>query len=111
MNIDFVNKEVSTKLGVKESKVKLINQFYWRKVYKQLYSYEATPINIDNVCVFYPNKYLVKRAIKNLIKKIRNVQDGNKFVYNSLKQRQYLDNYRNTLRGYLQIRKQSKFTN
>lgn len=111
MNIDIVNKLVAQKNGLKETKVRLVNQFFWRQVYNHLYSFDSQPINIENVCVLYPDKYLIKKAIKLYIRKIRNVHDGSKFNFGSPKQLLYLDSYRAVLRGYLKLRKENKFTN
>ena len=111
MNIDIVNKHVADKKGMKETKVRLINQFYWRQVYNHLYSFNSQPVNIENVCVLYPNKYMIKKAIRLYIRKIRNVQTGGKFKEGSVKQLDYLEKYKTTLRGYLKLRKENKFTN
>lgn len=111
MNIDIVNRQVADRLDLKESKVRLINQFYWRQVYNHLYSFDSQPVNIENVCVLYPNKYSVKRAIKLYINKIKSVKFGTKFKPSSPKQLLYLDSYRSILRGYLRLRKENKFTN
>lgn len=111
MNIDIVNKELSNKLGIKESKIALVNKFYWDKVKKHISSYSDQPINISKVCVIYPDKYLLKKRIFRMIKIIRCIKKSKRFTENSDKQIEYIENSKVILRKYLKIRKDCKFTN
>lgn len=111
MNIDIVNKQVADKLKIKESKIKLINQYYWRQVYRHLYDFNPLPVNIENVCVLFPNKQLVKKSINFYIRKLRYIRKSRKFIHGSKKHLTYIERYTTLLRGFLKIRKQNKFTN
>lgn len=111
MNIDIVNKQVANDLGIAENKVKLINSFYWRSIYEHLYSYSSSPVNIEQICVLYPNKYLIKKAIYMYIFKLKNLRNSKKFKEDSPKKQSYEEIYKATLRKFLKLRKDNKFTN
>jgi hypothetical protein len=111
MNIDIVNRLVAGKLNIKESKVKLINQYYWHCVYRHLYDYNPNPVNIEGVCSIYPEKKLVKDAILKYIKRVRQVRKSKKFRPNSIKQQTYIERYTNMVAKFYKIRKTLKYTN
>lgn len=111
MNIDIVNKQVSEKLGVSEKKVAIINKFYWRSIYDHLYSYDPRPLNIENVCVLYTDKYLIKKQILLYIRRIRNIQHSVKFKVYSPLRITYIDSYKEMLRKLWALRKKQKYTN
>lgn len=111
MNIDIVNKQVSKKLGANERKVTLTNKFYWRKVYDHLYGYDDRPITIENVCVFYQDKYLIKKQIKKYVSRIRATIISKKFAPISPKREGYIESYKKNLRELWRLRKLNKYTN
>ena len=111
MNIDIINKQVSNNLKIKETKVKLVNSFYWSCIYRHLYDYNSSPLNIDYICVLYPDKYLLKKVIKLYINKIRFIRTSPKFRSGSVKQTNYIKTYSNALKWFLKLRKENKFTN
>lgn len=111
MNIDIVNKQVSAKLNIKESTVALINGYYWSRVKKHIYDYDPRPVNIENVCVLYPNKYRLKGCIYEYIERLRKLKKGEKYIIGSEKFLDVLEDYKFILRKYLNLRKYYKFTN
>jgi len=111
VNIDVINTQVAKQLGLKEAQVKLINQYYWRRVYDHLYTYNENPVNIENVCVLYPQKYFIKNNIEKFIKKLRKLKRSKKFKKDSPKYLDFKKSSENHLRGFLRIRKALKFTN
>lgn len=111
MNIDIVNKQVADKLKLKESKVRLINQFYWQQIYQHLYSYDPLPVNIENVCVFYPHKKRIKETILLYVKKLRKIKTSKKFRPNSPTHQKYILLYTTYLKHFWALRKYHKFTN
>lgn len=111
MNIDIVNKQVAEKLGIKEKKVQQINAFFWRNVADHIYGYNPQPVNIENICVLYPNKYKIKKEIYKYINKLRAIKSSRKFREGSPKFLSYVEQYSKMLRGFLKLRKENKFTN
>lgn len=111
MNIEIVNKQVSTELGIKESDVELVNKFYWQRIKKHIYDYNPLPINIMNVCVLYPTASLNKKQIKATIKRIQYTRISKRFKEGSKVRDGYLQNYNVILRKLIAIRKYNKFTN
>lgn len=111
MNIDIVNKDVSKKLNIDEKEIEAVNKFYWRKVYDHFYSYNPNPINIIDLCVFYPDKYIIKNRILDIIKRIRIVRDSPKYKKISAIRDRTLDAYYKELNGLLKIRHHNKYTN
>lgn len=111
MNIDIINRQVADKLAIKESKVRLINTFFWQNVKQHLYDYNSKPVNIENVCVLYPDKYKVKKEIYKYIGKLKALKYTKKFKPGSIKHQSIIDQYNKMLRGFLKIRKENKFTN
>lgn len=111
MNIDIVNKRVSNKLNINEKKVAQINKFYWRSVYDHFYSYNPQPVNIDYVCVLYPDKWLLKKAIKRYIQKIRATIVSKRFKPVSGVREYYIEYYKGILIKLLKVRKHHKYTN
>lgn len=111
MNIDIVNKQVSVKQGLSEKKVALINKFYWRKVYDYFYSYDDHALNIDNVCVFYGDKGLIKKYIHIYIRKIRSVLVSKRFKPDSTIRFVYVESYKKIIRQLWNLRKKHKYTN
>lgn len=111
MNIDVVNKQVSKQLSLEEKKVALINAFYWQRIKQHIFDYNPTPINIENLCVIYPDKWLVHNAIKRYIYKLRNLHKSPRFTIGSIKHKSYIENNNKVLRGLLKLRKDNKFTN
>lgn len=111
MNIDIVNNQVATKLGIKEKDVALINKYYWTKVKEHIYSYSPKPLNITNICVFHPTAYLVKKQLKLYISLIRNTKYSLRFKENSAARYQQIEKYKEIIRKLWNIRKQNKYTN
>lgn len=111
MNIDIVNKQISKTLNLSEKKVALINKFYWRNIYDHLYDYNEQPLNIDHICVLYNDKYLLKKAIRLYIKKIRFTKVSRKFKPDSNVRLAHIENYKKVLRELWRLRKAHKFTN
>lgn len=111
MNIDVVNAKVAQKLNIPIEKVKLVNEFYWKKIYKHFYSFDPRPLDISNVCVFYCNKYYLKKYINIYIRSIRKVKNSPKFRDDSPKKISYLNRQWEVLKGFLKIRKYHKYTN
>ena len=111
MNIDIVNKQVSKKLGMAEKTVASINQFYWNKVREHIYSYSPQPVNVENLFVLHPDKYLLKHAINNIIVILRKTMVSPKYKDNSVKREALLEGHKKALRNFLKIRKINKFTN
>lgn len=111
MNIDIVNKQVSKKLDIRESKVKLVNAFYWKSIREHIYSFNPKPVNIEFVCVFYPSRTSIKRAIGYYIKRIRSLQVSKRFKEVSLVRTGMIERHIATLKGFLKIRKDNKYTN
>lgn len=111
MNIDIINSQVSKNLNHKIEDVKLVNSFYWRQIYNHLYSYDPDPINIENICVLYPNKYSVKNVIQKSLRIIHNTRISTRYKEGSVKKNNYLADMTNILRKALNIRKQNKFYN
>lgn len=111
MNIDIVNKQISKKLNLPEKQVALINKFFWRKVYDHITTYSPTPVNIENVCVIYPDKWSVKKSIKTTIYRIRNTKVSKRFKEGSFKKQDYLSKYNRILKKILSIRKANKWVN
>lgn len=111
MNIDIVNKQVSKKLSVPEKQVALINKFFWRQVYDHFYSYSDRPLDIQNVCVFYDDKWLIKKHIKKYIIRIRKTKVSKRFAEQSLVRESLIENYKKILRQLLKLRKLNKYTN
>lgn len=111
MNIDIVNKIVSNKLGISTEKVSLVNKYYWDCIKNHFYDFNPNPVNVDHVCVFYPNKYHLKAQILDTIRLIRRLDEGKKYSYQSHNKKIYRESLEKVLRGLLNIRKQNKFTN
>lgn len=111
MNIDIVNKQVSTKLGILEKKVELVNKFYWRSIYDHLYSYDPRPLNIENVCVFNVDKYYLKKNINIYIRRIRRIRHSVKFKEYSNLRPVYIESYNIMISKLWKLRKQKKYTN
>jgi hypothetical protein len=111
MNIDIINKQVSKELGIDEKKVAIINKFYWRKAYDHFYDYNERPLNIEYVCVFHPDKWLVRKTILKYILKIRKTLKSTKFKEGSIKQQRYIESYKKMIRDLWKIRKLNKYTN
>lgn len=111
MNIDIVNNKVAKELNISEKKVKDVNDFFWRNVYDSFYSYTEKPINIENVCVFYPNCYMLKKEILLNITKIRKIQNNKYLPKDSIKRQNMIMTYTVILRKLLRIRKLNKYTN
>lgn len=111
MNIDIVTKQVSKKLNYPEKKVALLNRFYWRNVYDHFYSYNEQPLNIEYICVFFNDKWLVKKYIKYYIAKIRRTRTSKKFKPDSPMRISYIENYKRILRDVWRLRKVHKYTN
>lgn len=111
MNIDVVNKQVSQKLGITEGRVAKVNKFYWQAIRNHIYSYDARPVNIENVCVIHPTAFLTKKYIKYYIRLLRNLSVSKRYIIGSEKHTNIMNTYRNNLRGYWQIRKANKFVN
>lgn len=111
MNIDIVNKVVADKNNVKVDRVELINKFYWKKIKNHLYEFDPQPLNIEYVCVIYPNKYYLKKEILKTIAQIRGIRVSPKFKDSSIKKESYIANLEHYLKGLLSIRKYHKYTN
>lgn len=111
MNIDIINKEVSNSLDIKERKVKLVNDFYWGKIYDHIASYNEDPINIFGICTIHPDKYLVRRCINKSIIILRKLLKSNKYKPDSELRAKYVSDLQNSIRKYLSLRKKCKFTN
>ena len=111
MNIDIINTQVAMQTGLPEAQVKLINSFYWRKIYEHLYSYDPQPLNIENICVLYPNKHLVKKFLLTHIGYLRNADHNKRYIEGSVKHQGYITRIKNLIAAAWQIRKTNKFTN
>lgn len=111
MNIDIVNRQLSNEFDIAEKEVARITNFYWQNIKQHIYSYNPTPINVPNLFVLYPDKYLLKHVIREYILKIRKVQSSKVFIKDSIKQLSTIEKYKKVLRKFLQIRKSNKFTN
>jgi hypothetical protein len=111
MNIDVINKQVSKDLSIDEKKVALINTFYWQKIKTHIYDYNPTPLNIENLFVLYPDKWLLKKYIYMYVRKTRAIKNSTKFKIGSVKHLSYIENYSKILRHYLKLRKHYKYTN
>ena len=111
MNIDIVNKQVALKNNVKESEVELINKFYWHKVKEHLYGYTELPINIQNVCVFYPTAYHTKKQILYYIYAIRKLKISTRYKENSIVREARIKQYKDYIGRIWKIRKQNQWTN
>jgi hypothetical protein len=109
MNIDIVNKQVSKKLGLKEKDVTLVNYFFWNKIYEHLYMYNPNPVNIKNVCVLYPDKYLLKHETLKIIKSLRFLKKRK--IESLLLKNGFIETKKKLLRHALSIRKANKYTN
>lgn len=111
MNIDIVNKQVANKLQIKEADVALINKFYWGQIKKHIYSYDPQPLTIDSICVFHPNKKMLKKAILKYIGRIRRIRNSKKFKAESVRLQNYIEVYNGYVRNFYKMRKYHKFTN
>lgn len=111
MNIEIVNKQISTKLNLSERDVEQINKFYWQRIKQHIYNYNPAPLNISNICVLYPMGKLNKKLIQYVIKKIRYTRISKRFSPTSNRRLIYIDNYNKILRKLLAMRKYNKFTN
>lgn len=111
MNIDIANKDVSKKLGINEKKVAKVTDFYWSLNLEHIYKYNPQPLNIENICVLYPDQWLLKNYINKTINTIRKIRKGFKYNVNSPKYNSIMEHYYNVLRNYLKIRKHYKYTN
>lgn len=111
MNIDIVNKQVSNKLGIDEKKVALVNKFYWSRIKEHIHSCNPDPVNIESICVLYPDKYLVKKAILYYVTKIRIIKTSKKFRPDSEKQIEHIKSYTGNIKKFWAIRKTKKFIN
>lgn len=111
MNIDIVNNKISKQLGIPEKKIKLVNDFYWKTVYDNFYSYTEKPINIENVCVFYPNCYFLKKEIILNLNKIRKLKKANFVNKDSVMRKNMIENYKIIIKKLWKIRKLNKHTN
>jgi hypothetical protein len=111
MNIDIVNKQVSEKLGVPEKKVVLINTYFWRCVYDHFYGYDSRPLNIENIGVFYQDKWLIKKQLKKYIGRLKTIRNSIKFKKSSSQRTIYINTYQTIVRKLLKLRRTHKFTN
>lgn len=111
MNIEVINKQVSKDLSIEEKKVALVNNFYWGRIKAHIQNYEPEPINIENLFVIYPDKWLLKKYIYMYINKIRGMRNSGKFNVGSQKYGNYIENYKKVLRQFLKLRKIHKYTN
>ena len=111
MNIDVINKQVSKHLGVHQTKVEMVNRFFWTSVHEHVDGFSPRPINIPNICVFYPNRYRIKILILRCIKRIRNNKYSTKFKKDSAARQRLIDNDTELLRKLLKIRKENNYVN
>ena len=111
MNIEVVNRQISKDLKIAESKVTIVNKYYWQKVYNHLYSYDPQPINIENVCVIHPEQWLLKKNIYLYINRLRALKVNKRFKEGSVMRESYIEKNKQVLRNYLKLRKHYKYTN
>lgn len=111
MNIDIVNRIVSKNTNISKEKVELVNKFYWDAVKNHIYSYNPSPLNIRGICVIFPNKYLLKKNILELIHNLRSLRKGEKYSKLNSSKEKYEENICNEIRKLLSIRKYHKYTN
>lgn len=111
MNIDIVNKEIANELSIKEKDAELINKFYWNKNKEHMDTYNVSPLNVEGLFVFHPDKWFVKKAIYRYIFILRNLYSSKKYNHNSKKYKAYAENYTLLLRKAWNVRKQLKYTN
>lgn len=111
MNIDIVNRVVSKKLGIHESKVSQINSFYWTQIRNTLYDFVEQPVSIEGICVLYTNKYILKKGLYEYILRMRALRGSKKFTPYSVKYNSYMEKYQTIFRHLWRLRKHYKFTN
>lgn len=111
MNIDIVNKQVSKKLNIIETEVAVINKFFWANIKEHIYSYKHLPINIPNVCVFFPTAYHTKKQLFSNIAALRNLRISKRFKPNSVMHHNYMEEIKARIRKIWAIRKTNKYIN
>lgn len=111
MNIDIVNRQVSKQHNINERKVAQVNKFYWRHIYDYFYGYDTRALSIENICLFYNDKKLIKKTILLYIKRIRNVRMSVKFKISSPSRLMYIRAYQEIIKKLWNVRKQCKYTN
>lgn len=111
MNIDIINKQIANKLQLKEADVTLINKFYWAQVKQHFYNYDPQPLTIDGICVFHPNKKMLKKAILKYIGRIRRIRNSKKFKAGSVRLQSYIEAYKAYIASFYKMRKHHKYTN
>lgn len=111
MNIDIVNKQVSKATGIDEKEVALVNKFYWQRIKQHIYSYNPAPVNIPNICVIYPDMWMLKKAILYYIHRMRSLSTSRKYKAGSVKHEDMKESTQKVFRHLWQMRKQLKHTN
>lgn len=111
MNIEIINKQLSKTLQLKESDVALVNKFFWSKIREHIYSYDNLPINIPNVCVFYPTAYHTKKQLLFYINGIRGLKVSKRYKEDSIIREKRIEEYKKNIRKIWNIRKTNKYTN
>lgn len=111
MNIDLVNTIVSGKLDIDKEEVGFVNSMYWEMINKHMLSYNPRPVNIEQICVLYPNKYHIKTEILTAISKLRALRTSEKFREGSQKTIVYTRQLHDIIKNLLKIRRHHKYTN
>lgn len=111
MTIDYINKKIAAKTGISEKEVAAVNKFYWNKVKEHIYEYNPNPVNINNLCVIYPNKHHVKRHLLKSIDMLRYFDNNKRYKKGSPAYKRRKDYLVKRIRALLKIRKENKFTN
>lgn len=89
--INVVNREVSKTLGMNETLVKFINQFYWRKGVKEaIQSGQHTSVRIKNIGTLVTSRMKVNNKIVKLIRAIRELNNPER-VFKEKTKKEYLD--------------------
>jgi len=89
--INVVNREVSKTLGMNETLVKFINQFYWRKGVKEaIQSGQHTSVRIKNIGTLVTSRMKVNNKIVKLIRANRELNNPER-VFKEKTKKEYLD--------------------
>lgn len=94
-----------------EKDVTLVNYFFWNSCASHFKSYNPEPLNIQNICVFYHNRYMLKRAILKYVMRLKKLKRCKYFNNGSIKKKNISDSYIKVLRLFLKIRKHHKYIN
>lgn len=98
LNIDIVNKKVSTEIGINEKIVSTVNKYYWDRNANHIQRLDLRPINLVKIGHVRHSKVLIRVKILKLVAKLRGLKHSKKYKPDGVKKLAMEGNYQNQLR-------------